>query len=68
MPDIVHVNVSVVFLLVMRIPQEHLRPLSLLIRLLREDPLIMLLHEVPLRSAILSEFAPWENALIPGGP
>lgn len=61
-------KVSVLFLLLLKSPQEHLRALSRLTRLLREDSLLALLHEVPPRAVIHAELARLEDALIPEGP
>ncbi|MBI5419285.1 MAG: PTS sugar transporter subunit IIA [Deltaproteobacteria bacterium] len=61
-------KVSVLFLLLLKAPQEHLQALSRLIRLLREDSLLNLLHEVPLRAAIHAELVRLEGVLFPEGP
>ncbi len=59
-------KVSILFLLLLNTLQEHLRTLARLVRLLREDSLMELLHEVPLRADILSELARLERAVLPG--
>jgi PTS system nitrogen regulatory IIA component len=61
-------KVSIVFLLLLKTLQEHLRTLARLVRLLREDSLTAFLHEVPLRPAILSELSRLERAVLSGNP
>ncbi len=61
-------KVSVLFLLLMKTPQEHLQALSRLIRLLREDSVLALLRKAPLREAIHSELSRLEETVIPEGP
>ncbi|MBE0602240.1 MAG: PTS sugar transporter subunit IIA, partial [Deltaproteobacteria bacterium] len=61
-------KVSILFLLLLKTLQEHLRTLARLVRLLREDPLATFLHEVPLRADIMSELARLEKTVLPGNP
>ncbi len=61
-------KVSIVFLLLLKTLQEHLRALASLVRLLREDSLTTFLHEVPLRAGILSELTRLEKAVLQGNP
>lgn len=58
-------KVSILFLLLLKSLQEHLRTLARLVRLLREESLSALLRSVPLRSDIHSELARLEKTLIP---
>ncbi|MEW6721091.1 MAG: PTS sugar transporter subunit IIA [Thermodesulfobacteriota bacterium] len=58
-------KVSILFLLLLNSLQEHLRTLSRLVRLLREESLSALLHSVPLRAEIHSELARLEKSVIP---
>jgi len=61
-------KVSALFLLLLKTPREHLRALSRLVRLLREDALLKLLHQAPLRAAVHAELSRLEGALFPEGP
>jgi len=61
-------KVSVLFLLLLRTPREHLLALSRLVRLLREDAMLTLLHQAPLRAALHAELSRLEGALFPEGP
>lgn len=61
-------KVSILFLLLLKTLQEHLRTLARLVRLLREDPLTTFLHKVPLRADILFELARLEKTVLPGNP
>ena len=61
-------KVSVLFLLLLKTLQEHLRTLARLVRLLREDSLVTFLHTVPLRAEIHSELARLEKTILPGDP
>jgi PTS system nitrogen regulatory IIA component len=59
-------KVSIVFLLLLKTLQEHLRALARLVRLLREDAFTSFLHEVPLRAVILSELERLEKTVLTG--
>ncbi len=61
-------KVSILFLLLLKTLQEHLRTLARLVRLLREDSLTTFLHGVPLRAEILSELARLEKTVLPVHP
>lgn len=60
--------VSVLFLVLLATPREHLRVLSRIGRLLREESFRKFLHSVPLRPELLGRISDLERTVFPEGP
>ncbi|GAB4362117.1 MAG: hypothetical protein Kow00128_01580 [Deltaproteobacteria bacterium] len=60
--------VSVLFLVLLATPREHLRILSRISRLLREEPFREFLHRAPLRPELLRRISELERTVFPEGP
>lgn len=60
--------VSILFLILLSAPREHLRVLSRISRLLREEPFRNFLHSAPLRPDLLRRLAGLERTVFAEGP